>query len=137
MWEVWVFALCLLISVVLLFAMLFFIISYSDLESDYVNPIDLCSRLNSFVIPEYALHLGLTALLLLNLQIKAVIWNAPLVGWHYYRYSEKKHWHDPTEIFRKLQEHKWEAIAKLIFYVLSFFYYLYRMISALIAEVDY
>lgn len=88
-------------------------------------------------MPEYALHAGLTFLLLLNLQFTALIWNAPLVGWHYLRWSEKKHWHDPTEIFRKLPEHKREAIIKLAFYLLSFFYYLYRMIAALVIADDY
>ena len=47
MLEALIFAIGLILSAVLLFAMVFFIISYSDLESDYVNPIELCSKLNS------------------------------------------------------------------------------------------
>lgn len=66
----------------------------------------------------------------------AVLWNAPLVAWHYYRWSEKKHWHDPTEIFRKLPEHKQEAIVKLAFYLMSFFGYFYGMIAALVIGSD-
>ncbi len=40
---------------------------------------------------------------------------------------------DATEIFRTLSQHKKECFIKLGFYLLSFFYYLYRMIAALIA----
>jgi len=41
---------------------------------------------------------------------------------------------DATEIFRTLDIHKRESFIKLAFYVTSFFYYLYRMIVALINE---
>lgn len=47
MLSVLVFALGMIISAVLLFTMVFYVISFTDLESDYVNPIELCSKLNS------------------------------------------------------------------------------------------
>jgi hypothetical protein len=34
--------------------------------------------------------------------------------------------YDATEIFRTLPQHKKESFIKLAFYLLSFFYYLYR-----------
>ncbi|RAL60035.1 hypothetical protein DID88_000661 [Monilinia fructigena] len=34
----------------------FFTIMYSDLECDYINPIDLCNRLNTYIVPEAAVH---------------------------------------------------------------------------------
>lgn len=37
---------------------------------------------------------------------------------------------DATEIFRTLMTHKKEAFFKLGFYLLSFFYYLYRCVGA-------
>jgi hypothetical protein len=43
-------------AAVLLFAMVFFIIMFSDLECDYINPIDLCNRLNTFVLPVSVLY---------------------------------------------------------------------------------
>ena len=45
-----VFALGMIISAVLLFTMVYYVISFSDLESDYVNPIELCSKLNAVPI---------------------------------------------------------------------------------------
>lgn len=37
--------------------------------------------------------------------------------------------YDATEIFRTLPNHKKESFIKLGFYLLSFFYYLYRCVS--------
>ena len=39
--------------------------------------------------------------------------------------------YDATEIFRTLPNHKKESFIKLGFYLLSFFYYLYRCVSRL------
>ena len=38
----------------------------------------------------------------------------------------KAHMYDATEIFRTLPTHQKEAYFKIAFYLLSFFYYLYR-----------
>lgn len=38
------------------------------------------------------------------------------------------HMYDATEIFRTLPNHKKESFLKLGFYLLSFFYYLYRCV---------
>lgn len=45
----------------------------------------------------------------------------------------KNHMYDATEIFRTLSAHKKESFIKLGFYLICFFYYLYRMIVALIS----
>lgn len=43
----------------------------------------------------------------------------------------KNHMYDATEIFRTLPAHKKESFIKLGFYLLSFFYYLYRCVAFL------
>ena len=45
-----------------------------------------------------------------------------------YRIRNKNHMYDATEIFRSLSGHKKESFIKLGFYLLSFFYYLYRCV---------
>ncbi len=40
----------------------------------------------------------------------------------------KNHMYDATEIFRTLSGHKKESFIKLGFYLVSFFYYLYRCV---------
>lgn len=59
---------------------------YSDLECDYINPIDLCNRLNTYIIPEAAVHAVLTALFLVNGYWVALILNLPLVAFNVKKY---------------------------------------------------
>lgn len=48
-----------------------------------------------------------------------------------HRVMSQGHIYDATEIFRTLPQHKKESFIKLGFYLISFFYYLYRYIRAL------
>jgi hypothetical protein len=48
-----------------------------------------------------------------------------------YRVMAGGHVYDATEIFRTLPQHKKESFIKLGFYLLSFFYYLYRHVYIL------
>ncbi|KAG9104530.1 hypothetical protein FRC06_001616 [Ceratobasidium sp. 370] len=130
----WLFLFAVLIAAGLLFTMVFFIIMFSDLECDYINPIDLCNKLNAFVLPEMGTHAFLTLLFLLSFQWIALLLNIPLVAFNVNKVRENNHTYDATEIFRTLSQHKKESFIKLGFYLLSFFYYLYRMILALISE---
>uniref|UniRef100_L2FHD3 Endosomal cargo receptor n=1 Tax=Colletotrichum fructicola (strain Nara gc5) TaxID=1213859 RepID=L2FHD3_COLFN len=109
--EAWLYLLAVLINAVNLFLQVFFTIMYSDLECDYINPIDLCNRLNTYIIPEAAVHGFLTFLIVDN-----------------------THLLDATEIFRKLNVHKKESFVKLGFHLVMFFFYLYSMIVALIRD---
>ncbi len=51
-------------------------------HSDYINPIDLCNRLNTYIIPEVAVHGFLTFLFLINGYWVPLILNLPLLGWN-------------------------------------------------------
>ena len=73
---------------------------FSDLECDYINPIDLCNKLNQvclqhfgcrhplpysfiqFVLPENGAHAFLTFLFLISGQWTAFFLNAPLVAFN-------------------------------------------------------
>lgn len=90
-------------------------------------------------------HAFLTLLFLLSGQWLAFLLNAPLVAFNVnkcvlapefdrqrsadnYRVLSKNHMYDATEIFRTLSGHKKESFIKLGFYLISFFYYLYRWV---------
>lgn len=71
----------------------------SDLECDYINPIDLCNKLNQvpliiieskiqLVIPEKMFHAGLTLLFLLCFSLTAFLINLPLVVFNISRYAD-------------------------------------------------
>ncbi|KAG5462869.1 MAG: cornichon protein-domain-containing protein, partial [Olpidium bornovanus] len=70
------------ISALLLFGTVFFVIMLSDLESDYINPIDLCNKLNQFVVPEMGVHGFLFVLLLVNGSWFAVLLTLPLLAYN-------------------------------------------------------
>jgi len=111
--EAWLYLLAVLINAVNLFLQVFFTIMYSDLEwyvlprfpgrarsglyarqiantdsfhSDYINPIDLCNRLNTYIVPEAAVHAFLTALFLINGYWIALILNLPLLAYNAKKY---------------------------------------------------
>lgn len=54
--------------------------------SDYINPIDLCNRLNTYIIPEAAVHGFLTFLFLINGYWIPLIVNLPLLAWNAKKY---------------------------------------------------
>lgn len=132
--EAWLFLFAVVLAAVLLFTAVFYIIMFSDLECDYLNPIDLCNKMNQFVLPEMGAHMFLVLLFVLSFQLVATLINAPLVAWNVNKVMKKNHMYDATEIFRTLAQHKKEAFFKLGFYLLTFFFYLFRMISALVAD---
>lgn len=113
-------------------------------SQDYINPIDLCNRLNAFVLPEHGVHAFLCLLFVLSFQWTCIIFNAPLLAFNINksvlpsccarltgcrcRIITNNWTHDATEIFRTLGGHKKESFFKLAFYLACFFYYLYRCV---------
>jgi len=130
----WLYLFSVLAAAALLFTMVFYIIMFSDLECDYINPIDLCQKLNQFVLPEMGAHAALSLIFLLTGQWMSFLLNVPLIAYNVQKVRQQNHMYDATEIFRTLGSQKKESFIKLGFYLVSFFYYLYRMILALIAE---
>jgi len=57
-------------------------LTYFLFRSDYINPIDLCNRLNTYIIPEVAVHGFLTFLFLINGYWVPLILNLPLLAWN-------------------------------------------------------
>ncbi|ESW99710.1 hypothetical protein KL921_001464 [Ogataea angusta] len=132
--EAWLFILAVIVNAINLFLQVFFTIMYSDLECDYINPIELCNKLNNYIVPEAAVHAVLTALFLVNGYWFTFLLNLPILAYNANKIYNKNHLLDATEIFRTLSKHKKESFVKLGFHLLMFFYYLYRMIAALIAD---
>jgi len=132
--EAWLYLFSVIVNAVNLFMQVFFTIMYSDLECDYINPIDLCNKLNMYIVPEMGVHCFLTLLFLMNGYWLALFLNIPLVAWNVNKVLNGQHMLDATEIFRTLNRHKKESFIKLGFHLIMFFFYLYAMIVALIAD---
>ncbi|XP_053674832.1 protein cornichon [Anopheles nili] len=129
----------LIIDAFLIFFSIFHVISFDELKTDYKNPIDQCNSLNPLVLPEYALHVLFNLLFLFSGEFLSFALNLPLIAYHIYRYANRPVMsghglYDPTsimntEVLRSCQREGW---IKLAVYLISFFYYLYGMIMALI-----
>jgi hypothetical protein len=64
-------------------------LTYISFRSDYINPIDLCNRLNAYIIPEAAVHAFLTFLFVINGYWLAIVLNLPLVLFNAKKYVQK------------------------------------------------
>jgi len=129
----------LIIDAFLLFFSIFHIIAFDELKTDYKNPIDQCNSLNPLVLPEYILHVLVNVLFLFAGEWFTILLNLPLIAYHIHRYLNRPVMstpglYDPTAIMNSsvLDKCQREGWAKLAFYLLSFFYYIYGMIYSLI-----
>ncbi|XP_054381572.1 protein cornichon homolog 2 isoform X2 [Pongo abelii] len=146
-------AFCYMLTLVLCASLIFFviwhIIAFDELRTDFKNPIDqgnpararerlknierICCLLRKLVVPEYSIH-GLFCLMFLC----AAEWvtlglNIPLLFYHLWRYFHRpadgsEAMYDAVSIMNAdiLNYCQKESWCKLAFYLLSFFYYLYR-----------
>ena len=79
------FLFALLVDCGFVFVDVYFLALFSDLETDNINPIDMCKHLNLFVYPEIVAHGVLTFLFLITGNWLPFLLNVPLVLWHVYR----------------------------------------------------
>ena len=91
-----------------------------------------CPYIFQLVIPEYGIHILINILFLISSQWLSLLLNMPLIIYHLWQYyhrpiMSKPGLYDPTSIMsaQALKIHQREGWSKLIFYLLSFFYYLY------------
>ncbi|XP_015520057.1 protein cornichon [Neodiprion pinetum] len=129
----------LIIDAFLIFFSIFHVIAFDELKTEYKNPIDQCNSLNPLVVPEYLLHVFFNVLFLIAGEWFSLILNLPLLVYHFLRFRNRPVMselglYDPTTIMNAsdLTRCQREGWVKLAFYLLSFFYYLYGMISSLI-----
>jgi hypothetical protein len=132
MFDTVVFLIALLIGALLLFGQVFYLIMFSDLECDFMNPIEMCNRLNALTLPEYFIQAFLSVMFLLSFNLVPLVLHSILTAYHYLKWTRKDYIYDATEIFRQIPKHKIESFVKLMFYLLSFFYFLYRFVVSLV-----
>ncbi|KAL5281808.1 CNIH1 family protein [Megaselia abdita] len=125
----------------LIFFSIFHVIAFDELKTDYKNPIDQCNSLNPLVLPEYLLHILINVLFLFAGEWFSLFFNVPLIAYHVWRYKNRPVMtgpglYDPTRIMNQdnLSKNMREGWIKLLVYLLSFFYYIYGMVSSLIAS---
>jgi hypothetical protein len=77
-------------------------------------------------MPEYIAQAVITAMLLLTGKWVSGLAMAALTAWNVRTYLREEHRVDVTEVFRQIPREKNIRIAKLVFYLLGFVYFIYR-----------
>lgn len=109
----------------------FQIIILSDVECDYLNAQQCCSKLNIWVIPKAGAHTFLVIAFLLTGHYWLFLFNLPLVGWSIYELYTlppgNMGVYDPTEIHNRgmIRKHLKDCIIYCGFFLIFFFIYLY------------
>nr|CAH7733200.1 unnamed protein product [Callosobruchus chinensis] len=132
------FSFCLAGTGALLFLLIYFIITLSDLECDYLNAQECCSRLNVWVHPRIYAHVFTNVLLLIHGHWILALFNLPMTIWLALEIANvpKSNLgvHDPTEIYNKgqLKLQMRNCMIRFGYYLIFFFAYLYCMIASLL-----
>jgi Zn-dependent protease len=124
--------LCFVAIICLLFLQVYVVMSMSDLEDDLLNSIDFCKKLNEFVLPEIAVHFALTAVLLLTGHWLGFLIMLPIAVLDGRRLQMRQTRYDPTSIFVVLSRERRVSIIKVVSYMVAFFYCLFKLIAALV-----
>lgn len=138
--EALIYSISLLVSGALLFLLIYYEILFSDLECDYLNAQECCSRLNQWVLPKLFAHLFVNVLLLLNGCWILIVCNLPMTGWLIYDFWKVPKGnigvYDPTEIHNRGQLSKYmrDCLISIGFYLILFFVCLYCLLISLLKD---
>ncbi|KAB0793013.1 hypothetical protein PPYR_12633 [Photinus pyralis] len=134
------FSLALLDTGAILFLLIYFVITLSDLECDYLNAQQCCSKLNPWVAPKLIAHVFITVFIGLQGHWLLMLANLPMIGWLTYEIINipkgNLGLYDPTEIHNRgqLKRSMRDCMVYLGYYLIFFFIYLYCMIVSLLKE---
>lgn len=136
--ETLLFALGLVDSCAILFLLVYFVITLSDLECDYLNARECCEKLNYWLMPKYIAHSFITFLLLLHGRFILFLVNLLMFTYLTYQYFAiplgNLGVYDPAEIHNRgqLKKHMRDVMINIGYYLIFFFIYLYCCIFALL-----
>lgn len=136
--ETLLFSLSLITCGAILFLLVYFVITLSDLECDYLNAQECCDKLNYWLLPKYIAHAFVTLMLLVHGHLGLFLCNLPLLIWLTYEYFTVPQGnlgaYDPIEILNRgqLRKHSRDVMIYIGFYLIFFFVYLYCFILALL-----
>jgi len=140
MGDIFLFSIALVDTGALIFILVFFIITLSDLECDYLNAQECCGRLNFWNIPKLWAQLIIIILLILSGHFGLVLVNLPICVWlirkfHFVRRGNLGEY-DPAEIHNagQLRRHMIHVSLHLGWQMISFFIYLYSLLDAVMKE---
>ncbi|KVH91192.1 Cornichon [Cynara cardunculus var. scolymus] len=114
----WLFSFFILLAVIAL--VLYQIMCFLDLETDYINPYELASKINNITLPEFITQGVLCCLHLITL--------------HWIMYIHGHHLVYATEVFSELSREKKQRIFKLVYLAFLLFFSIFWMIWSIVDE---
>uniref|UniRef100_A0A7S1PH21 Uncharacterized protein n=1 Tax=Percolomonas cosmopolitus TaxID=63605 RepID=A0A7S1PH21_9EUKA len=116
-----------------------YLITFMEYESNHISSISLCKNINMMTKIEYISHMILIAVLMIFFSetYVAIILNLPILIYHMKKFFDKSYVLDPTELYKVIRFKKNESIAKMVYYIFLFAFYLYSFIRAVIAFDQY
>lgn len=136
--ETLLFAISLTACLSILFLLIYFVITLTDLECDYLNAQECCDKLNYWMLPKFIVHSFTTFILLYHFRLWLFLCNLPMFIWLTFHYltipTGDLGAYDPIEILnsRQLRRHMRNVLIKLAYYFVMFFMYLYCFILAIL-----
>lgn len=138
--ETLLFAILLIACLAILFLLIYFVITLTDLECDYLNAQECCDKLNFWTLPKFIVHSFTTFILLYHYRVFLFLCNLPMCICLTFEYltipSGDLGAYDPAEIHnsRLLKKHMRNVLINLVYYFVLFFMYLYCFILAIIGN---
>mmetsp|Transcript_28053 Transcript_28053/g.63422 ORF Transcript_28053/g.63422 Transcript_28053/m.63422 type:complete len:161 (-) Transcript_28053:2183-2665(-) len=99
-----------------------------DLNTDTVNPVEVCDKVNHLKIPEYIAHLLLSIAFVLRGWWVVGFLNFPFMFYNFAQWYEGKHQLDPTQIFNVLSRELRVIKAKSAFFLMIVAYSIWEWI---------
>lgn len=136
--ETLLFTLSLIDTGAILFLLVYYIITLSDLECDYLNAQECCDKLNYWLLPKYIAHSLVVFLLLIHGELVLFLLNIPLFIWLTIEYFKVPKGSlgkfDPADIHNggQLKKHLRDVMVLIGYFLVFFVIYLYRFILALL-----
>lgn len=134
--EPWLYILLIALSIGHILCQLYFVISFSDLEADYINPMELCETMDTMLPWEALVQAVETGIMLVFGKWLGFFFYLPLASYNAFQYSQTRLKFDATTIFKTVRDHRIVSMIKLGYYFIGFCIFLYLMISSLIKWSD-
>ncbi|KAJ9524065.1 cornichon protein-domain-containing protein [Haematococcus lacustris] len=131
-WSLLVWLLAFVLQAGLLGRCMYGLISLSDLEQDFLNPLDLSRKLNAFVWLEYSAQFVVAAILVGTAKWVAGGLHVAITAYMVHLYLKGHVYIDATDAFRQLKQQKFRRGLLFGAYCLSFVFLTYRLIETAI-----
>jgi len=135
MWDIILWILSILLAGYFIFSSVFVLIMAADLQADYINPIEMANKTNMMWWPDFVLFSLLSAAILLTGHWIVFLCHVPILAMNIYLYVLQQHLVNELQILQgdSLKRVQQKAAAKLGFAIISFFIYLFMLISTAIS----